>query len=98
MSTAPTAPKAETEDGKPVKGDGKFLMHYNDWKDNFSTLFINNDFPEDWTGVRFRSEWTKQNSGGLPNSYTRDVLERYAHNPQFTIECANDSEVMFSMT
>lgn len=51
--------KEETEDGKPVKGDGKFLMHYSDWKDNFSTLFLNIDFPEDWTGVRFRSEWTK---------------------------------------
>lgn len=73
-------------------------MHYNDWKDNFSTLFLNIDFPEDWTGVRFRSEWTTQNSGGLPNSYTKDVLERYAHNPQFMIECAQDSEMMFSMT
>jgi hypothetical protein len=74
------------------------MMHYSDWKDNFSTLFLNIDFPEDWTGLRFRSEWTTQNSGGLPNSYTKDVLERYAHNPQFMIECANDSEMMFSMT
>ena len=50
--------KEESPDGKPVKGDGKFMMHYSDWKDNFSTLFLNIDFPEDWTGVRFRSEWT----------------------------------------
>jgi len=46
--------------------DGTFLIGYEDWKDNFSTLFINIDFPEDWTGVRFKSAWTKSNSGGLP--------------------------------
>ena len=45
------------------------MMHYNDWKDQFSTLFLNIDFPEDWTGVRFKSAWTKSNSGGLPNKH-----------------------------
>ena len=55
--------------------DGIFLMHYNDWKDTFSTLFLNLDFPDDWTGVRFSSAWTPQNSGGLPHSYTTDCLE-----------------------
>lgn len=33
--------------------DGTFLMHYDDWKEQFHTLFLNIDFPEDWTGVRF---------------------------------------------
>jgi hypothetical protein len=33
--------------------DGTFLMHFDDWHDSMSTLFLNNDFPEDWTGVRF---------------------------------------------
>lgn len=33
--------------------DGTFLISYEDWRDNFSTLFINNDFPDAWTGVRF---------------------------------------------
>jgi len=41
-------------------------MHYDDWKDNMSTLLLNIDFPEDWTGVRFESAWVKGNSGGLP--------------------------------
>lgn len=61
--------------------DGIFMMHYDDWKENFSTLFLNLDFPEDWTGVRFKSAWTKQNSGGLPHSYTPEHLQRYARNP-----------------
>lgn len=78
--------------------DGTFMMHYSDWKENFSTLFLNIDFPEDWTGVRFRSEWTPQNSGGIPNTYTKDALERYARNPQFMVKSANDATMMFSMT
>ena len=47
--------------------DGTFLMSYEHWRDNFSTLFNNNDFPEDWTGVRFKSAWTSQVCGGIPN-------------------------------
>ena len=61
--------------------DGTFIMSYEDWRENFSTLFLNIDFPEDWTGVRFKSAWTVNNSGGLPTKYERDHLEKYAHNP-----------------
>jgi len=65
--------------------DGIFVMHYDDWKENFSTLFVNIDFPEDWTGVRWASSWTKMNSGGLPTNYSDPLRERYANNPQFRI-------------
>lgn len=65
----------------PEANDGTFLMHYDDWKDNFSSLFLNIDFPEDWTGVRFKSAWTKTNSGGLPRAHEKALLERYAKNP-----------------
>ena len=78
--------------------DGTFIMHFRQWRDNFSTLFINNDFPEDWTGVRFKSAWTPAASGGLPASYTKEALERYAKNPQFLVRPVKDCEVMFSMT
>ena len=37
--------------------DGIFMMHYSDWKENFSTMFLNLDFPDAWTGVRFSSGW-----------------------------------------
>lgn len=56
-------------------------MDFEDWKDNFSTLFLNVDFPEKWTGVRFKSKWTKSNAGGLPVKYEKTDLERYATNP-----------------
>ena len=61
--------------------DGTFMMNFNDWRDNFSTLFINLDFPEDWTGVRFHSKWTKSNAAGLPTQYTPENLEKFARNP-----------------
>ena len=38
--------------------DGTFFMEYSEWKDIFSTLFLNVDFPDEWTGVRFKSAWT----------------------------------------
>mmetsp|Transcript_6750 Transcript_6750/g.10856 ORF Transcript_6750/g.10856 Transcript_6750/m.10856 type:complete len:158 (-) Transcript_6750:891-1364(-) len=63
--------------------DGTFLIPFTDWLDIFSTLFVNIDFPEDWTGVRFYSRWTMSNSGGLPKKYDKENLERFAHNPQF---------------
>jgi hypothetical protein len=78
--------------------DGTFLMNYNDWRDNFSTLFLNVDFPEDWTGVRFKSKWTKSNAAGLPCKYEPEHLERYAKNPQFYIKPFEDMEMMFSMS
>ena len=53
-------------------------MHFDDWADNMSTLFLNLDFPDAWTGVRFNSRWTSQNSGGLPNVNENHVKERYA--------------------
>jgi len=78
--------------------DGTFLIHYEDWRDNFSTLFLNIDFPEDWTGVRFASKWTKSNSGGLPNGLNREAIERYGRNPQFLIKPSYDTEIMISLT
>jgi len=77
--------------------DGTFLMHYDDWKDTFSNLFINNDFPDEWTGVRFKSAWTSSNAMGLPKTYTPDELERYAQNPQFLVKPVEDCEVVASL-
>ena len=38
--------------------DGTFFIELDDWIENFTSLFLNIDFPEDWTGVRFHSKWT----------------------------------------
>ena len=78
--------------------DGTFFMEYGEWKDIFSTLFLNVDFPDDWTGVRFKSAWTKQNSGGLPTKMTAEMLKRYAKNPQFYVRPTNDCKMMFAIS
>jgi len=54
------------------KDDGTFFMHYDDWKENMTALYLNIDFPEEWTGVRFHSHWTKSNSKGLPTKYEKE--------------------------
>ena len=77
--------------------DGTFFISFEDWTDHFTTLFLNNDFPDHWTGVRFKSAWTKANSGGLPNAYSTELLQRYAKNPQFLIRPLEDTAVMFSL-
>jgi len=61
--------------------NGIFFISYEDWRDTFSTLFVNIDFPEDWTGIRFKSRWNKSSSPGLPTTYTPDMLRKYAENP-----------------
>lgn len=82
---------------EPVN-DGSFFISFEDWKDIFSTLFINLDFPESWTGVRFDSQWTECNSPGLPTSNTMDAKGKYAENPQFMIRPVNDTEMLVSMS
>lgn len=75
--------------------DGTFFMPYSEWKEIFSTLFLNVDFPDQWTGVRFKSAWTPTNSGGLPNKMDALILRRYAKNPQFYVRPEKDCEMMF---
>ena len=74
-------------------------MHYDDWKDNFSTLFVNIDFPEDWTGVRWQSAWNVDmgNAAGLPTKYEAPHRQQYANNPQFLLTPQKDCEIVISL-
>jgi hypothetical protein len=38
--------------------DGIFLIPYQNFIEFFTNLYINIDFPEEWSGVRFSSAWT----------------------------------------
>ena len=93
-----TLPEEEAVNLDEPSNDGSFFMDYDDWKDLFSTLFINLDFPAEWTGVRFDSEWTEGNSPGLPTTNTPDAKAKYAENPQFMIRPAEDTEMLVSMS
>lgn len=50
--------------------DGQFFINYKNWRYYYNKLFVAVDFPDDWTAVRFESNWTPQTSGGLPLSLT----------------------------
>ena len=52
--------------------DGTFLINYKSWRECYNRIFVVNDFPDDWSAIRFRSEWTKANSGGLPLRKTKE--------------------------
>ena len=93
-----TLPPDEKVDLDEPKNDGSFFISYEDWKDIYSTLFINLDFPEKWTGVRFDSQWSSDNSPGLPTTNTADAKGKYAQNPQFMIRPVNDTEMLVSMS
>lgn len=93
-----TLPPDEKVDLDQPANDGSFFMEYADWKDLFSTLFINLDFPEKWYGVRFDSQWTECNSPGLPTTNTDDAKSKYAENPQFMVRPVRDTEMVVSMS
>lgn len=93
-----TLPPDEQVDLNKPSDDGSFFISYEDWKDIFSTLFINLDFPESWTGVRFDSQWTEGNSPGLPTTNTSDAKGKYAQNPQFIVRPVKDTEMLVSMS
>ena len=38
--------------------DGTFLINYASWRDIYNRLFVVNDFPSDWSAIRFTSQWT----------------------------------------
>ena len=76
--------KFNPEDDK----DGTFLMCYSDWRYYYSNLFACVDFPDAWSGIRFISEWTIQNSGGLPTKQTTEACRAWAKNPQFSMTLA----------
>jgi len=68
------------EDERFVLGanDGTFLINYASFRDVYNRLFIVNDFPSDWSAVRFHCEWTAKCSGGLPIEKTPEAKKRFA--------------------
>ena len=56
-----------------------------------------NDFPDEWSAVRFHSEWKASCSGGLPIEKTPEANRRFAKNPQFIFTADEDCEMFCSL-
>ena len=61
--------------------DGTFLIDYQNFRDIYNRLFVAIDFPAEWCGVRYKSQWTPQTCGGLPLEGTKEAFVRFAKNP-----------------
>lgn len=58
--------------------DGTFMINYASFRDVYNRLFIVNDFPDEWSAVRFKTEWDANSSGGLPMEKTPAANKRFA--------------------
>jgi len=61
--------------------DGTFLIDYKNFRDIYNKLFVAIDFPDEWCGIRFESNWTSETCGGLPLKNTEEEKKRFAKNP-----------------
>jgi hypothetical protein len=44
-------------------------------------MYVCVDFPENWSGIRYFSEWDENTSGGIPTPMNEENRVRWAKNP-----------------
>lgn len=71
---------------------GEFLICYKDWRSVFTTLFLCEDFPSAWSGIRFKGAWTAETAGGLPIG-SPESLKSWGKNPQFIVDLKVPADV-----
>jgi len=69
---------AEDEQFELGANDGTFLINFASFRDIYNRLFVVNNFPNDWSAVRFTTNWTAECSGGLPIEKTPAAKKRFA--------------------
>jgi hypothetical protein len=65
--------------------NGEFFMSYEDFLSFWHKLTFNYKFPREYSGLRFRAEWTAENSGGVPYKGTQEQAEAWKRNSQYRI-------------
>jgi hypothetical protein len=57
-------------------------MSYDDFSSIYNNMYVCVDFPENWNGIRYKSEWKIDNSGGIPEPMKDEKARRsWATNP-----------------
>ena len=80
-----------------TKDDGAFLMRFSDFRKIFNQIFLCQNFPPNFIGVRFYDEWTKENSGGLPLHNTEQEFIDFFTNPQYYFEIKKSGKVIICL-
>ena len=73
------------------------MINYASWRDIYNRIFVVNDFPDEWSAVRFHSEWKASCSGGLPIEKTPEANRRFCKNPQFIFTADEDCHMFCSL-
>jgi len=70
-------------------------MCFSDFRQIFNKLFICKNFPPNYLGVRFFSQWTKNESGGLPVNARQE--KTFYNNPQYYVKKTIDGLLSISL-
>ena len=60
-------------------------------------MYICVDFPDNWVGVRYRSAWDENCSGGIPSPMTPENMIRWAKNPMYLIDIESEFDMFISL-
>lgn len=75
---------------------GNFLICFKDWRSVFTTLFLCEDFPSAWSGIRFKGGWTAETAGGLPIG-SAESLRSWGKNPQFILDLKVPADIFIML-
>lgn len=80
--------REELEIYDPDKQDGTFLMCFKDWRNIYTNLFVCIDFPDEWSGIRVKGQWTSKSYGIVKN--TQKSMKLFAEqNNQYVFKLKN---------
>lgn len=68
-----------------LNDDGLFFMDFEDFIAEFDDLSVCVDFPPEYSGLRFASQWDQSSAGGVPFNNLPEEFESFKINPQFRV-------------
>jgi hypothetical protein len=72
-------------------------MCYKDFGNIFNKIFVCFDFPPSFISLRFSDEWSREQSGGIPQNNTEQEMISWAKNPQYYINCKKPTDLYISL-
>lgn len=94
------------------RNDGNWWMRFEDWKSNFTTVYVCKIFPSTWAQFSVASEWKGNTNGGpypglhdapkggeetKEQNAALDTCDRWFNNPQFRLSVTKKTTVIISL-
>eukprot|EP00753_Platysulcus_tardus_P015043 PLAT4738.1.p2 GENE.PLAT4738.1~~PLAT4738.1.p2 ORF type:complete len:574 (-),score=302.24 PLAT4738.1:105-1790(-) len=81
----------------PFVNDGSFWMTFEDFTQQYNTIFVCVDLPDGWETVAYSGEWikgdTRSGAGGAPN-----YPKTWAMNPQYGFSVAEETDFLIVLS